>query len=238
MNARSMLALTGAALAATLMLGLADPDGCCSSKKECKGEAVAKGEADCAKGESCCKSGKSEGEAKTVANAEPTTECEKAAAGQCCLPPEQAALLEPLKKLAGDWDVDLDDNGSPDALVTYRVTAGGSAVIETEFAGMPHEMVTIYTVDGSDLLATHYCMGNQPRMRAKGGFKDGVATFAFQDATNLKPDAMHMHSLVVTIEGERVISNWTAYENGKPSEHKTIFSMTRRPAEGKAQAAR
>lgn len=236
MNARSILALTGAALAATLMLGLADPDGCCSSSKACKGDAVAKGEADCAKGESCCKAG----EAKAVANTEPAkdaSDCEKAAAGECCLPAEQAAILEPLKKLAGDWDVDLDDNGSPDALVTYRVTAGGSAVIETEFAGMPHEMVTVYTVDGSDLLATHYCMGNQPRMRAKGGFKDGVATFAFQDATSLKPDAMHMHTLVLTIAGERVTSNWTAYANGKPVEQQTIFKMTRRSAEGKAQAA-
>ncbi len=46
--------------------------------------------------------------------------------------------------------------------------AGGHAVEEREMVGSPHEMLTIYHMEGSDLVATHYCMlGNRPRMTAR-----------------------------------------------------------------------
>src|SRR6267154_1585907 len=76
--------------------------------------------------------------------------------------------LEKMKKLAGTW-LAADKDGKPtDQVVSIvKVTAGGSAVHETLFPGQPHEMVSIYTVDGQDLVMTHYCMlGNQPRMKA------------------------------------------------------------------------
>ena len=72
------------------------------------------------------------------------------------------------KKLAGTW-LAADQDGKPtDQVVSIiKVTAGGSAVHETLFPGQPHEMVSIYTVDGPDLVMTHYCvLGNQPRMKA------------------------------------------------------------------------
>ena len=48
-----------------------------------------------------------------------------------------------------------------------KVTAGGSAVHETLFPGSAHEMVSVYHLDGADLVMTHFCaLGNQPRMKA------------------------------------------------------------------------
>src|SRR5262245_4633797 len=78
------------------------------------------------------------------------------------------AGLEKMKTLVGTW-VEADKDGKPTDLVVsvIKLTAGGTAVHETLFPGQDHEMVSLYTVDGADLVMTHYCMlGNQPRMKA------------------------------------------------------------------------
>ena len=82
-------------------------------------------------------------------------------------PPTNAAL-EKMKKLVGTW-LAADQEGKPtdQVMSIIKVTAGGSAVHETLMPGQPHEMVSVYTVDGPDLIMTHYCvLGNQPRMKA------------------------------------------------------------------------
>ena len=70
----------------------------------------------------------------------------------------KASGLDRLKKLAGTW-VALDDKGQPtDHVVSvFKVTSNGSAVQETIFPGTGHEMVSIYTKDGADVVLTHYC---------------------------------------------------------------------------------
>lgn len=149
-----------------------------------------------------------------------------------------SAKLEPLKKLAGEWDVDVNADGKPDALVRYRVIAAGTAVVEEEFAGTDHEMMTVFTADGKGLVATHYCaMGNQPRMRCDEGMKDGVLSFSFVDGGNLvSRDQKHMDSLRMEFKGEdRVVSTWTTFENGKAAEGHAVFDMKRR---GKPSASR
>src|SRR5262245_31283078 len=79
-------------------------------------------------------------------------------------PPPTNAGLEKMKKLAGTWLMSDKDGKPTDQIASIiKVTAGGSAVLETIFPGQPHEMVSVYTVDGSDLIMTHYCvLGNQP----------------------------------------------------------------------------
>src|SRR5580700_11113984 len=74
-----------------------------------------------------------------------------------------AARFEALKKLAGDWvEVGKDGKPSTTVLTSIRVTAGGSAIHETIFPGTDKEMVTLYHLDGDDLILTHYCvLGNQ-----------------------------------------------------------------------------
>src|SRR5690242_6473548 len=83
--------------------------------------------------------------------------------------PAPPSRLDVMKRLAGDWiQVGPDGKASDQVVATYRVTAGGSAVEETLFAGTPHEMVTVYHMDGDDLVLTHYCVaGNQPHMKAE-----------------------------------------------------------------------
>src|SRR5579883_3440161 len=81
--------------------------------------------------------------------------------------PAGAAGFESLKKLAGDW-VQIGKDGKPAGPVvsSIRVTSAGTAVEETLFPGTAHEMVTMYHLDGGELVLTHYCaLGNQPHMR-------------------------------------------------------------------------
>lgn len=131
-----------------------------------------------------------------------------------------AASLERLKALAGEW-VAAEDNEMAkkgDLVSRYVVSAGGTAVVETVFPGSPHEMVTVYHLDGSDLVLTHYCMeGNQPRLRAK---KTGGARldFVYDGGTNIDPaKTKHMNAAWVEFVGADEIRNqWTEIADGKP----------------------
>lgn len=122
--------------------------------------------------------------------------------------------FEKLKSLVGTWT---GKAGTANVTVTYRLTGAGSSLVETLFPGQPHEMVTIYHLDGSDLLLTHYCAaGNQPTLRLKPGKSDRTFEFDFVRGTNMKPDSMHMHNLVLTFKGENEISSkWTSFAGGK-----------------------
>ncbi len=85
--------------------------------------------------------------------------------------------FEFLKGLAGTW-VGTGLGDEEEGVYEFRVTAGGHAVEEREMVGSPHEMLTIYHMEGSDLVATHYCMlGNRPRMTARP-LADGELTFS------------------------------------------------------------
>ena len=123
------------------------------------------------------------------------------------LPPAPTnAGLEKMKKLAGTWLV-ADKDGKPtDQVVSIiKVTAGGSAVHETLFPGQPHEMVSVYTVDGPDLIMTHYCvLGNQPRMKADPNSPANQIRFQFAGGGNLDPKKdKHMHEVTLTIHRRR-----------------------------------
>jgi hypothetical protein len=149
-------------------------------------------------------------------------------------PSQPAALsFDRLKALAGDW-VDVDGSFGPKdkVVVSYRVTGGGNAVLETLFAGTPQEMVSVYSKDGSHVVLTHFCAaGNQPRMRATSG--DGASlTFAFDGGGNLDAtkDA-HMHEGRIEFLGpDRVRAQWIGWTAGKPSAHSPTFNLERRKA--------
>lgn len=135
-------------------------------------------------------------------------------------PPTNAAM-EKLKKLAGTW-VTVDKDGKPTDTIAsiVKVTAGGSVVHETLFPGQPHEMVSIYTVDGSDLVMTHYCvLGNQPRMKADPKSPANQIVFKFAGGGNLDPKKdKHMHEATLTIVDENNIElHGVGWENGAPA---------------------
>ncbi len=127
--------------------------------------------------------------------------------------------LEQLKKLAGEW-VEVGEDGQPtDTVVSsYRVTAGGSAVLEIIFPGTNHEMVTMYHEDGDDLVLTHYCVArNQPRMRAERDTGPKKLVFKCIGGTNMKSENdEHMHEGRLTfIDEDHIKSEWLQHTNGK-----------------------
>jgi hypothetical protein len=124
-----------------------------------------------------------------------------------------------------------DEEKHPSASsVTYKVTGAGSALVETQFPGTDHEMVSMYHLDGDDLRMTHYCaMGNQPRVkldRAKSTPKHLI--FVFDGGTNLNPEKdMHIHGLVITFHDDgKVTSAWEGYQGGK-SAGITSFALSK-----------
>jgi len=131
------------------------------------------------------------------------------------------AGLEKMKKLVGTW-VAADKDGQPTEQVVsvIKLTAGGSAVHETIFPDQPHEMVSLYTVDGSDLVMTHYCMlGNQPRMKADPKSAANQIKFEFAGGGNLDPKKdKHMHAATLTIvDPDHIELEGIGWENGAPA---------------------
>ena len=126
-----------------------------------------------------------------------------------------------MKKLAGTWlAADKDGKPTDQVMSIIKVTAGGSAVHETLFPGQPHEMVSVYTADGPDLIMTHYCvLGNQPRMKAEANSPPNQIVFHFAGGTNLNPAKdKHMHDATLTIVGDgRIEVCGTGWENGAPA---------------------
>ena len=135
--------------------------------------------------------------------------------------PQKNAGFEKLKTLVGTW-VAADKDGKPtdEVVSVMKLTAGGSALHETLFPGQPHEMVSIYTIDGADLLMTHYCMlGNQPRMKASTKSPANKLNFEFAGGTNFDPKKdKHMHAATLTIvDADHYEVEGIGWENGEPA---------------------
>jgi len=123
-----------------------------------------------------------------------------------------------LAALQGDW-VGEGPADVPGAMtVSYRLTGGGSALVETLFPGTPEEMVTVYAVEDGQLVLTHYCkLGNQPRMRA-GPMHGNVLEFHFIGGANIDPARdQHMHDARFEfVSNEELITQWTGWNGGQP----------------------
>lgn len=154
-------------------------------------------------------------------------------------PPQEAATetkvpaaptpLDRFKALKGTWDADIDGDGKTDMAVEYRVIGAGSAVAETLFGGTEQEMITVYHMNGAQLMCTHYCAaGNQPRLVASKIEKDSIA-FEMKDITNLAdPKAHYMNAVTFTFNGDGTVrSVWKSTADGKPG-HTADFHMKRR----------
>ena len=153
-----------------------------------------------------------------------------ASAGDDPAPAPKPTRLDALKKLAGTWTLPAD-SPMAGATVTYRVTSAGSAVMETLFVGTEKEMITMYTMDGTDLVLTHYCaMQNQPHMRAEPAKDDKTIVFSYVSGGNMKSrDVAHMDSLTMTLTDDTHIRHdWTMWANGKAT-GKVVLDLTKQP---------
>jgi len=131
-----------------------------------------------------------------------------------------------LASLQGEW------KGVADGVNTtliYTLTANGSALMEQCRPEKGPEMITMFTVDGDHLIATHYCSAkNQPQM-ATVAIADVQKPLAFSlvRVTGLKsPDAFHNTGLTVIQEDtDDLTLAWLYQAKGKNG--KNVFHFTR-----------
>jgi hypothetical protein len=144
--------------------------------------------------------------------------------------PPAAQAFDRLKALEGEW-IDVDGVIGPKGAVvsSYKVTSGGSAVIERFMLGSPAEITTVFHKDGSDLVLTHYCSAdNQPRMRARTAASDAIA-FEFDGGANIDPaKTSHMHSARFEfVSNDEIKALWQNWSKGQP-DHLATIRLARR----------
>ena len=142
-----------------------------------------------------------------------------------------SAQFEKIKKLAGKWE-GTSKMGNEDMKVSvdYRVTSGGSAVMETLSPGTSHEMVSLYHDKAGKLFMTHYCMlGNQPELELKN-IDNGRMNFesSAQTRADLKGQ-MYMNSLALEqLDKNQLVQTWTAVNaDGKPLDS-SVFTLKKK----------
>lgn len=128
--------------------------------------------------------------------------------------------FERMKKLVGTWVAADKEGKATDQVVSIiKLTSGGSAIQETTFPGQPMEMVSVYHMDGPDLIMNHFCvLGNQPRLKADPKSGPNELHFVFTGGTNLNPAKdKHMHEGTLTfIDDDHIQISGVAWEDGKP----------------------
>ena len=131
------------------------------------------------------------------------------------------AAFERLKTLQGQWEGKFADGRRH--TVEYRLSAGGSVLVETWQLAPGRESMTLYHLDGDRLLATHYCpQQNQPRLAlvpVPGGDPSRLA-FEFVDGTGLDvPGKSHQHAFVTVLRADGTYSRGETYvDNGATAE--------------------
>jgi hypothetical protein len=90
-------------------------------------------------------------------------------------------------------------------------------VVETMFAGTPGEMVTMYYLEGNELVLVHYCTaGNQPKMKLETPPEASELSFKCIGGTNMTEDDSHMHSVrLVPVDADHLKGSWNSMKAGK-----------------------
>jgi hypothetical protein len=146
--------------------------------------------------------------------------------------PAKQTGLERFKQLAGEWVGKEGEEGKKGAefVVKYKVSSGGSAVVETIMPDSEREMITVIHKDGDKLALTHYCsLGNQPRMEADAKGDGNKVEFKFVSASNMKSEkAMHMHDVTFTfVDKDTLKTEWVLYDEGKKTTT-AVFDLKRK----------
>ena len=140
---------------------------------------------------------------------------------------KSAAVFKQLTALVGEWEA--VQEGVP-VKETYTLTANGSVLMSETKPADSQPMITMFTVDGDHLIATHYCVaGNQPRMvtGAPDDLDKGL-TFSLERVTGMKtPDDWHNTGVTLTLDDkDHMTQRWTYLYKGKTGT--TIFHYARK----------
>jgi len=126
--------------------------------------------------------------------------------------------FDKMKSLVGNWEGSaMEDGKAIPTNARFQLISDGSALMGWLNEGVADEMVTMFHMDGSNLMATHYCSAhNQPRMILASGGDPNKLVFKFKDGTNIGPDAGHMQQVAFVIDAPNHHSeDWTYSEKGK-----------------------
>jgi hypothetical protein len=135
--------------------------------------------------------------------------------------------MEQFKSLAGEWE-GKDCNGSAIS-VSYEVLAIGVVMERLKPAGQS-EMVTMYSLDGDHIVATHFCSaGNQPIMKTGPlNAATGKYDFTIERVYGMNTaDDLHMVELLITLtDKDHITQAWTNLDHGKRSTN--IITLARK----------
>jgi hypothetical protein len=138
--------------------------------------------------------------------------------------------LERMKQLVGTWEGTSDMGKEGDKVrIEYRLTAGGSALVETLFPGSAEEMVSVYHDEKGKLAMTHYCMlRNQPHMTLGKTDAQTIELVFAAERNDIDPaKEKHMHAVNIALtDKDHITEKWTMFENGKDNGGVT-FKLTR-----------
>jgi hypothetical protein len=140
---------------------------------------------------------------------------------------KSALAFQRLTSLVGEWE---GVQSGTEVHATYTLTADGSALMEEFRPQGGATMVTMFTVDGERLIATHYCSAkNQPQMATPDIIDPRASSLVFSlvKVTGLEaPDAWHNTGLVLTLEDQSHLKQeWTYLYKGKTGN--ASFRLTR-----------
>ena len=136
-----------------------------------------------------------------------------------------------LVSLQGEWKGVAD---GVDTTLIYTLTANGSSLMEQCRPEKGAEMITMFTLDGDHLIATHYCSAkNQPQMQTPA-ITDAQTPLAFSlvRVTGLKsPDDFHNTGLTVIQEdNDHLTQEWSYQYKGKNGKNTFRFTRVRQGA--------
>jgi len=143
---------------------------------------------------------------------------------------EKNPAYDKMITLVGSWQGTVSENGKPlDTHARFKLVSDGSALASWLDEDTPHEMITMFHMNGSNLMATHYCAAhNQPRMVLMTGDDPNRLVFKFKDGTNIQANAGHMQQVAFIFDGaNHHVEEWTYLQNGK--EETTRFDFRRKP---------
>ena len=135
-----------------------------------------------------------------------------------------AEAFDRLSSLKGEWKGEIK---GIDTTLIYTVTANSSALMEQCRPGKGPEMITMFTVDGDHLIATHYCSAkNQPQM-VTPAITDAQRPLAFSlvRVTGLK-SADDWHT-VIQEDNDHLTQEWSYQFKGQTGEDTFCFTRVR-----------
>jgi hypothetical protein len=142
------------------------------------------------------------------------------------------AAFEQLSSLVGEWK-GTQEGAVGEVTLTYTLTANDSVLMEESRPAGGPAMITMFSVGGDHLVATHYCSArNQPQMATDpiNESRKNVLAFSFVRITGMStPDDWHNTALEMHLDDRDHLSQVWGWEyQGKKGT--AVFHFVRKKA--------